>query len=97
MSKMPEKLTKKELVKKGSTLQPTVHVGKEGLTEGIIEEVRTQVKRNKIVKVRVLPNADMEIKEVGTELAERAGVKCVETRGFTALMCEARLFEEKSH
>ena len=91
---MPEKKTKKELVKKGSEIRPTVHVGKEGLTEGIVEEIKTQIKRNKVVKVRVLPAADLDKDELAEELALKTGAKCVETRGFTILMCEGKIYKE---
>lgn len=92
---MPEKKSKKELVKMGSTLDPTVHVGKEGLTEGIVKEVKTQIKRHKLVKVRVLPAADMDKNAVAEELAQKTGAKVVDTRGFTVLLSDAKLMEEK--
>ncbi|HOL08404.1 MAG TPA: YhbY family RNA-binding protein, partial [Methanomassiliicoccaceae archaeon] len=60
---------RKELIAKGSELEPTVHIGKEGLSEGVVEEVRAQVKRSRLVKVRVLPNADLKTDEVASELA----------------------------
>jgi len=93
---LPVKMSKKELIKKGSELDPTIHVGKEGLSEGIIEEVKAQVKRSKLVKVRVLPAADQDKDEVAEELAQRTGAKVVEPRGFPVLLCEASLFDEKS-
>jgi RNA-binding protein len=92
---MPEKKTKKQLVKLGSTLDPTVHVGKEGLTEGIVKEIKTQVKRHKLIKVRVLPAAGMDMAAVAEELAQSTGAKIVDTRGFTVLLSDARLMEEK--
>jgi RNA-binding protein len=92
---MPQKKTKKELVKMGSEIDPTVHVGKEGVTEGIVEELKGQIKRKKLVKVRVLPAADMDKDAVAEELAQRTGAKCVETRGFTVLLCEASMYEGK--
>ncbi|MDW5562837.1 MAG: YhbY family RNA-binding protein [Methanomassiliicoccus sp.] len=94
---MPTKKTKKELVKMGSEIDPTVHVGKEGLTEGIVEEVKVQLKRAKLIKVRVLPAADQNKDEVAEELAARTGAKVVETRGFTVLLSEASLFDDKAH
>lgn len=94
---MPMKKTKKELVKMGSEIDPTVHVGKEGLTEGIVQEVKAQLKRSKIIKIRVLPAADQDKDEVAEELAARAGARVVETRGFTILLCEASLFDDKAH
>jgi RNA-binding protein len=92
---MPEKKNKKQLVKMGSTIDPTVHVGKEGLTDGIVEEVKTQIKRHMLIKVRVLPAADMDKDAVAEELAQRTGSKVVDTRGFTVLLSDARLYEEK--
>ena len=35
-----KKLTKKELVKIGNETKPTIHIGKEGLTEGVVERSR---------------------------------------------------------
>lgn len=84
------KAKKKELIGKGSEIEPTVHVGKEGLTDGVVEEVRAQVKRARLVKVRVLPNADMSTDEVAAELAERSGSVVVDVRGFTVLLCDSR-------
>jgi RNA-binding protein len=93
---MPMKKSKRDLIKMGSVIDTTVHVGKEGLTEGIVLEVKAQIKRNKLVKVRVLPAAGQDKDEVASELAQRTGAKCVETRGFTVLLCEASLFDERS-
>lgn len=94
---MPMKKTKKELVKMGSEIDPTVHVGKEGLTDGIVLEVKAQLKRAKLVKVRVLPAASQDKDELAEELASRTGAKVVETRGFTVLLSEASLFDDKAH
>lgn len=84
------KAKKKELIGKGSELEPTVHIGKEGLTDGVVEEVRAQVKRARLVKVRVLPNAALPTDEVAAELAELSGSVVVDVRGFTVLLCDTR-------
>ena len=90
---MSSKLSKKELVKRGSTIDPTIHVGKEGVSDGVIEEIKAQIKRAKIVKVKMLPAAGEDIKDVAANIAERAEVKCVETRGFTILLCDPKIAE----
>lgn len=90
---MSTKLSKKELVKRGSTIDPTIHVGKEGVSDGVIEEIKAQIKRAKIVKVKMLPAAGEDIKDVAANIAERAEVKCVETRGFTILLCDPKIAE----
>ena len=90
---MSTKLSKKELVKRGSTIDPTIHVGQEGVSDGVIEEIKTQIKRAKIVKVKMLPAAGEDIKDVAADIANRAEVKCVETRGFTILLCDPKIAE----
>lgn len=85
-----DKKKKRELIGRGSDLKPTVHIGKEGLTEGVVEEVRAQVKRAKLIKVRLLPNAEMKAQEVASQLAERSGTVLVDVRGFTILLCDVR-------
>ncbi len=90
---MSTKLSKKELVKRGSTIDPTIHVGKEGVSDGVIEEIKTQIKRAKIIKVKMLPAAGEDIKDVAADIAKRAEVKCVETRGFTILLCDPKIAE----
>jgi RNA-binding protein len=84
------KVKKKQLIGKGSELEPTVHIGKEGLTDGVVEEVRAQVKRAKLVKVRLLPNSELSVDEVAAELSERSGTVVVDVRGFTVLLCDTR-------
>ena len=90
---MSTKLSKKELVKRGSTIDPTIHVGKEGVSDGVIEEIKTQIKRAKIVKVKMLPAAGEDIKDVAADIANRAEVICVETRGFSILLCDPKIAE----
>ncbi len=85
--------TKEELKAIGVGLKPTVHVGKEGITDKVVEETRLQVERHGIVKVRVLPSAGMSREEVAEMLASRTLSKLVETRGNTVLLCKASLFE----
>jgi RNA-binding protein len=92
-AKHMEKKSKKELVKKGSETKVTVHIGKEGVTEGIVEEIKIQIRNSRLVKVRVLPAADMDKDKVAADLEARTGAKCVETRGFTILLCAPKLHQ----
>jgi RNA-binding protein len=83
----------RDLVRRGSELKPTVHVGKEGITEGIIDEIVRQIKDHELVKVRLLPSSDCDRKEAADELAERSDTRVVEVRGNTVLICHKRLFQ----
>jgi RNA-binding protein len=63
-------------------LRPTVWIGKQGCTETLIQEIRDQLVRRKIIKVKWLQNADVDPEEV----AVCAGADIVEVRGRTMLL-----------
>lgn len=69
-------------------LKPTVHVGKGGVDESVVSELQAQLKKNKLVKVRLLPTATEggeEDRDQAEALAEATGSVLVETRGHTAV------------
>jgi RNA-binding protein len=90
-----ETKSKKEIKGMGTELAPTIHIGKGGLTEGVVEEVKNQIKKNKLVKVRVLASSSQEKKDLARDLADRAGVSLIEVRGNTVLLCSEKLYVAK--
>jgi RNA-binding protein len=82
-----------ELKKKGSEIKPTVHIGMDGITDGVIEEVNLQIKKNMLVKVRILPSVKRSREEVAKDLESRTSSRLVEIRGNTVLLCEDSLFQ----
>jgi len=87
--------TVKDVKRVGHGLRPTVHVGKDGITETLIEEIVRQVKGRKVVKIRLLPSVEEDRKEVAEELATRSGSVLVEVIGHTVLLCDRRYMEGK--
>jgi len=69
-------------------LSPTAHVGKEGATEGVVNEIKNQLKKKEIVKVKLLRSAlaGMEKKALAERLAERTGALLVGQTGLTAVL-----------
>ncbi len=69
-----------------SALEPTLHVGKAGI-EGVVEELKIQLKGRKLVKVRFLRTAFIagDKKELMQKLADLSSSELVETRGNTAV------------
>ena len=63
-------------------LRPTVWIGKSGCTEPMIEEIRAQLKKRKIVKVKWLQNTDIDPEAI----AARARAELVEVRGRTLVL-----------
>jgi len=72
------------------TLQSTVHVGKDGVTEKVIEEIEKQLKKNKLVKIRLLPSLEMDRKDAAEKLAEETESTLIEVRGFTVVLATDR-------
>ncbi len=73
---------------KAQALDVTLHVGKNGITPATIEELSGQLKKKKLVKVRLLKAAteggaqdDAQAKA----LAEATGSRLLEVRGHTAV------------
>lgn len=91
---MTEKTAMKELRRRGVDLKPNIHVGKEGLTDGLVEELAKQIKTHKLVKVRVLPSADTDISELGEELCQRTGGVLVDARGSVILISNKRTHQQ---
>ncbi len=79
--------TRANLRSKATKVDTTIKVGKSGITDTVVEELRNQVKRRGLVKVGLLKSATYEAgkDEIATELATRAGVELVEVRGNTAV------------
>ncbi len=71
----------------GQELQSTLHVGKDGITEGIIEELDKQLDKNELVKVQVLRNNPVQdMEKIAEQLQEKSIGELVEVRGKTVLM-----------
>ena len=69
-------------------LTPLLNIGKNGVTDSVIEELLRQFKRNKLVKVKILKSAleDLDRKAIAGELAKRTGSQLVEIRGSSAVL-----------
>ena len=77
---MTEKEAKKELMRRALEIDPTVHIGKEGMKESVCEEIRAQIKKNRLIKVKILPNADRDTSDVAEEIANATDTIAVDVR-----------------
>lgn len=72
---------------------PTIWVGKDGLTPQLIGEIEKQLQRNKMVKVRILPAAlqgDNTAQAIAAKAAEQTGAALVEVRGHVFILFRKR-------
>ena len=70
----------------GQSLSPQLHLGHQGLTEGVQSNLEGLFKRRELVKVRILNTADEEPKEVAAAMAEAARAELVGVVGKTFVL-----------
>ena len=93
---MTEKEAKKELMRRSLDLTPTVHVGKEGFTENVAAEIEAQIKKNRLIKIKVLPGAETATKDAAESIAERTGTVVVDVRGGVIVLTDKRTWTSLS-
>ena len=87
---MTEREAKKELMRRALEINPTVHVGKDGLKDSLYEEAKAQLKKNRLIKVKVLGNAESDTKEVAEAVAEATDAVAVDVRGSVVVLTDKR-------
>lgn len=72
---------------------PTIWVGKDGLTPQSISEIEKQLQRNKMVKIRILPAALVELntaESIAAKAAKETDSALVEVRGHVFILFRKR-------
>ena len=72
---------------------PTIWVGKDGLTTQLVGEIEKQLQKNKMVKVRILPAAlqgDNKAQSIAAKAAEQTDAALVEVRGHVFILFRKR-------
>lgn len=69
-------------------MEAATHVGKNGITPSLVEEVTRQLKDNKLIKVKLLKSAVEETprEELAKALAEKTRSELVEVKGNTVVL-----------
>jgi RNA-binding protein len=76
---------------------PTIWVGKEGLTLQVASEIEKQLQKNKMVKIRILPTAlqgEVTAQVIAVNAAEQTNAALVEVRGHVFILFRKRKKEE---
>jgi putative YhbY family RNA-binding protein len=72
---------------------PTIWVGKDGLTPKLVDEIGKQLQRNKMVKIRILPAALHDIhtaEAISAKAAKETDSALVELRGHVFILFRRR-------
>lgn len=64
-----------------STMEPIVHVGKEGISPNLIKQVDDALEARELIKGTVLQNSEYTAKEALAELAEAVNAQAVQSIG----------------
>ncbi|WXG40580.1 MAG: YhbY family RNA-binding protein [Candidatus Freyarchaeum deiterrae] len=81
-----------EIIKEIRSKSAALILGKNGVTEEFIGEVKRQLKRKKVLKIKVLKSLLVEksVDEFASEVAAKSNSKLLETRGYTMLLARSR-------
>lgn len=87
---MTEKDAKKELMRRALNDNHIIHVGKDGLKDGLYDEIVTQIKRNHLIKIKVLENAGMKTDEIADIVSKKTESVIVDVRGNVITLTDKR-------
>ena len=81
-------LTKRLQKEKAKALEPSVRLGKSGLTDGVVMEIKKHLKKNKLIKVKLLRAClgNKNKKELAKELAEKTDSILIDRVGFVVVL-----------
>ncbi|MEM3730149.1 MAG: YhbY family RNA-binding protein [Candidatus Bathyarchaeia archaeon] len=91
MSKLSSRL-KRRVKQRLSGEKPTIWVGKAGVSEELIGEIRRQLEKREMVKVKILRSAleGNEAKKVALAVASQTEASLIEVRGHTFMLYKRR-------
>ena len=70
----------------GTSMDPVVFIGKEGLTPTVVTAAKDAIKKRELIKVRVLQNCLEDPEDAITTLADRCNCNLVQIIGHNALL-----------
>ncbi len=80
----------KSLIKERRRGKVDIQLGKSGLTEGFINEVKRRLKKQGVVKIRILKSylksGENDRRSIARKVAELAGARLIEVRGNTFIL-----------
>ena len=69
-------------------LKPVIRIGKNGVTENIINDIKNLVRKKKIVKIKVLRSAlnSATINDIADRIVKETNLKIVQLRGHSMVV-----------
>ena len=78
----------KELIKESKNIEPILRIGKNGLTETVLKDIKDHLRKRKLIKVKFLRAfiKDKNKKEVAKEIADKTDSELIQLIGFVVVL-----------
>lgn len=81
------KMESKELKSKAKLIRPLVRIGKNGINDNQINDIRKHLKKRKLIKIKLLKSfRKEETKDISLDIAEKTDSKVIHIIGFTFVL-----------
>lgn len=92
-------MNKYELKARGAKIKPTIQIGKTGITDSIRDELRAQLDRKELIKIKALRSMgpSSSWKEDVEELIASVKAELIEIKGGTVLVYKRSNIPKKGH
>ncbi len=84
----------KEEIKKRVAGKTDLQLGKKGITDAFIREVKNRLEKQGVVKIKILKSfrktTELDRREIARLVADKTGAKLVEVRGYTFILMKRR-------
>ena len=84
--------TKRRIKRWLSAKDPTIWIGKSGVSQEMLKEIEKQLEKKEMVKIRILKSAieGEEVKQIASKTAQQTSASLVEVRGHTFMLYKRR-------
>jgi RNA-binding protein len=96
LSRRAKKMEMKKMKEKANRLEPIMRIGKSGLTENVMQDIRGHLKRRGLIKIRMLRSfsTSNEKDSAASRIAEETGSKIVSFVGNSLVISKGNHFQK---
>ncbi len=79
--------TKRKLLDKAKRLEPLIRIGKSGITENMLAEIKRQLKAKRMIKIKLMKGElQKDRKKVAQDLALKTDSEVIQQVGFVVVL-----------
>ncbi|MBD3204383.1 RNA-binding protein [Candidatus Woesearchaeota archaeon] len=89
--KIMDKKKLKELKSRSNLLEPIIRIGKNGLSENVISEIKKLLKKRKFIKIKILNNCPADnYPELISQTIDKTGATLIKKTGHTFVLWKSK-------